>query len=212
MDETRSSLLQRLRNPADRESWTEFAAIYEPVLHAYIGKKGLQESDARDVVQEVLVKLHRVLPDFTLDRERGRFRTWLWQVTSNAIADWARARKRHAREEDAWRDRLADQATGPEPVDWSVSYRKRVLEVVLEKVQGQTQPRTWSCFEQHVLRARPSADVAAELELTANAVKVNASRVLTRVREQCAEYMEDLADLSCPRVAAGESGDWSARV
>src|SRR4051794_16340254 len=103
MTETRSSLLHRLRDPADRESWGEFVALYEPLLLAYVGSKGLQESDARDVVQEVLVKLHHVLPDFQFDRARGRFRTWLWQVTSNAIADWARARKRHAREEDAWR-------------------------------------------------------------------------------------------------------------
>ena len=31
MTETRSSLLQRLRNPADKESWDEFVALYEPV-------------------------------------------------------------------------------------------------------------------------------------------------------------------------------------
>ncbi len=208
MTETRSTLLQRLHDPADRASWDEFCSLYEPLLLAYVRGKGLQEHDARDVVQEIFTKLHRVLPDFQLDRSRGRFRTWLWQVTSNAIADWARARKRQAREEDAYRERLASQpaAADVEPdAEWSDSYRKRVLEVVLARVRGNSQPNTWACFEQRLLRGRPSASVAAELGLTANAVKVNASRVLARVRQQCAEYMEDLAELSgtAPPLAGG---------
>src|SRR5579871_2328086 len=133
MTQTRSSLLHRLRNPADQESWQEFYALYEPLLMAYVCKKGLQEHDARDVVQEIFTKLHRVLPDFELNRARGRFRTWLWQVTSNAIADWARARKRQAREEDAYRDRLGATPDAAEEPDneWTDSYRQRILEVVL---------------------------------------------------------------------------------
>jgi RNA polymerase sigma-70 factor (ECF subfamily) len=202
MSETRSSLLQRLRDRTDETAWSEFFEVYEPLLLAYIRSKGLQEHDARDVIQEIFTKLHRVLPEFELDRARGRFRTWLWQVTRNAIADWARSRKRQSREEEAFRERLATQAdaTDQEPdAEWSESYRKRVLEVVLLRVRGRSQANTWACFEQHVLRGRPSAAVAAELGLTANAVKVNASRTLARVREQCAEYMEDLASLSSER-------------
>lgn len=210
MTQTRSSLLLRVRDPGDRASWEEFIAIYEPVLLAYIHSKGLQEHDARDVVQEILAKMHRVLPDFELDRARGRFRTWLWQVTCNAIADWARARKRLAREEDAWRDRLASQpdAVGTEPdAEWSTTYRKRVLECVLTKVRSQTQAKTWACFEQRILHGRPNGEVAAELGMSESAVKVNASRVLARVREQCAEYMEELADLSAEQAPLlGRSG------
>jgi RNA polymerase sigma-70 factor (ECF subfamily) len=208
MTETRSSLLHRLRNLADQESWGEFIALYEPLLLAYVRSKGLQEHDARDVVQNIFTKLHHVLPDFQLDRARGRFRTWLWQVTSNAIADWGRARKRQEREEDAYRERLGSQPDAEPDAEWSDSYRKRVLEVVLSRVRTRTQPNTWACFEQRVLRGRPSAAIAAELGMTANAVKVNASRVLARVREQCAEYMEDLAELSgaMPSPSDGERG------
>ncbi len=208
MDETRSSLLHRLRNGADQEGWDEFFALYEPLLMAYVRSKGLQEHDAHDVVQDVFTKLHKKMPDFELDRSRGRFRTWLWQVTCHAIADWGRSRKRQAREEDAWRQRWGDQppAADAQPdEEWSDSYRKRVLEFVLARVRDASQPRTWACFEQHVLRSRGSEAVAAELGMTANAVKVNASRVLGRVRQQCAEYMEDLSELSGPRGPLAEA-------
>jgi RNA polymerase sigma factor (sigma-70 family) len=197
MEETRSSLLLRVRNPADGESWREFVELYRPLLVAYIRGKGLQDSDAHDVVQDVLTKLHRTMPSFELDRDRGRFRTWLWQVACHAIADWARRRRRREGAEEGWRDRLAERSPAPDEQpdeEWIASYRNRVLAFALERVRDQAQPKTWQCFEQHVLRGRPSAEVGAELGLTANAVNVNASRVLARVREQSAEYMEELAD------------------
>jgi RNA polymerase sigma-70 factor (ECF subfamily) len=209
MTETRSTLLERLRDPADREGWDEFFALYEPLLLAYVRSKGLQEHDANDVVQIVFTKLHKAMPDFALDRSRGRFRTWLWQVTCNAIADWARARKRQAREEDAWRERWGDQgaAADSEPDnEWSDSYRKRVLEFALARVRAGSQPNTWACFEQRILRGRPTDAVASELGMTVNAVKVNASRVLARVRQQCAVYMENLSELSDPRSPLARTG------
>jgi hypothetical protein len=45
-----------------------------------------------------------------------------------------------------------------------------------------------------VLRGRPSADVAAALGVSANAVDVNASRVLARLRSYCRTYLEGLTD------------------
>ena len=69
MMETRSSLLRRVRNPADTAGWQEFVTLYEPLLLAYVRKKGLTEPDASDVVQEVLARLVKVLPDFELQRE-----------------------------------------------------------------------------------------------------------------------------------------------
>src|SRR5262245_44278634 len=89
-----SSLLRRLTNPEDQASWGEFVALYEPLLIRYVRKKGLGEHDANDVVQNIFISLFRKLPAFELDRGKGRFRTWLWQVTHNAVVDWGRANAR----------------------------------------------------------------------------------------------------------------------
>jgi RNA polymerase sigma-70 factor (ECF subfamily) len=201
MTETRSSLLRRVSSPTDTDGWCEFVELYEPLLLAYVQRHGLTEHDARDVVQDVFIALLRALPTFELDRGRGRFRTWLWQVTCHAVTDWQRRRDSQARAEAEWRQRGA--ALGPASAEtpdaaWLDAYRQRVLEYVLERVRAQTQEKTWTCFEQHLLQGRGSAAVAAELDLTANAVCVNASRVLARVREQCAEYLEELGDEGDP--------------
>ena len=72
------------------------------------------------------------------------------------------------------------------------AHRRRILQFVLEQVRSRSNTSTWKCFDLHILQGRSSGEVAAELGLTSNAVYVNASRILARVREQCAEYAEDL--------------------
>jgi RNA polymerase sigma factor (sigma-70 family) len=197
MTETRSSLIRRVRDAADSRSWAEFVALYEPLLLGYVLSRGLPMDDARDVVQDILIGLLKALPNFELDHKKGRFRTWLWQVTRNAVVSAARRHNRRGNAEVEWQRRFRGVVDAPDQVEdaeWTRAYRRRVLDFALTRVQKHAQPRTWACFEKHLLQGRPSAAVAAELGMTATAVYVNASRALGRVREQCLEYLEELGD------------------
>jgi RNA polymerase sigma-70 factor (ECF subfamily) len=193
VEQTSVSLLQRLRDPADRQSWGEFVELYEPLLLNYVRKRGLADHDAEDVVQGIFVSLLRKLPQFELDRSKGRFRTWLWQVAHNAVVDWFRARRRVQKAEDRRRETSQEAAEDGDD-DWDTMHRQRIAQFVMDRVRGLTVPRTWVCFEEHLLKGRPGAAVGAELGLPANTVYVNAARVLARIREQVAAYREDLGD------------------
>ena len=197
MDQTRSTLLMRVRDPADAEAWGEFVALYEPLLTAYLRHQGLGPEDTRDVVQDVFARLVKNLPDFELERRRGRFRSWLWQVCRSALVDWARRRRRQSRAEDAWLRQLSEspsESRGDSDSRWASMHRRRVLAFALERVRARSRPTTWACFERHLLQGRPSAEVAGELGLSVNSVDVNCSRILARLRKFCADYLEDLAD------------------
>ena len=193
MTDTRTSLLRRVRNPNDAASWSEFVTLYEPLLLSYIRKRGLNDHDAQDVVQTVFITLLRKLPAFELDHSRGRFRTWLWQVAFNAVVDQARARKRVQTAENKRRETWIEE-TKTEDTDWITMHRERLLQHSMERVRDVTAPKTWTCFEQHILKGRSGADIGAEIGLPANSVYVNASRVMARIREQCEAYREDLGD------------------
>jgi RNA polymerase sigma-70 factor (ECF subfamily) len=166
------------------------------MLVGYVRSRGLPEADTRDVVQEIFVSLLRALPNFRLDHRRGRFRTWLWQVTMNAIAEQARRRRKHDRLAREWQARAAVTSSEGDEADprWVAAHRRRILDHVLSLVKEKMQPKTWTCFEQHVLRGRPCVDVAAEVGLSANAVCVNGARALAKVRDLCAQYVEELDD------------------
>jgi RNA polymerase sigma-70 factor (ECF subfamily) len=193
VERTPVSLLQRLRDPANRQSWGEFVALYEPLLFSYVRKRGLADHDAEDVVQEIFISLLRKLPQFELDRSRGRFRTWLWQVAHNAVVDWVRVRHR-ARKVEEYRRQARPEGVEESSGDWDAMHHQRIAQFVMDKVRSQTVPRTWTCFEEHLLKGRPGAEVGASLGLPANTVYVNAARVLARIREQVAAYREELGD------------------
>jgi RNA polymerase sigma-70 factor (ECF subfamily) len=191
--ETSSTLLGRVRDTGDAASWSEFVALYEPMIVRYARGRhpGLSEPDARDVAQDVFARLLKALPAFELDRTRGRFRTYLWQVTTSALADRARRGRRRT---DAEREWLARHQTPDDQTEWDRTFRRRVLGHALERVRGASSPRAWACFERHVLGHEPAATVASALGVSTGAVYVHSSNVLARVRAQCAESLEDLSD------------------
>jgi RNA polymerase sigma-70 factor (ECF subfamily) len=197
MDQTRSTLLSRVRNPSDARAWGEFVALYQPLLTAYVRKRGLSEEDTRDVVQDIFARLVKSLPDFELARHRGRFRTWLWQVCRSALCDWARRRRRQSRAEDGWLKQLGSSPQSQRndsDVEWVRMHRRRIVSYALERVKARSQPTTWACFERHLLKRKSSAQVARDLGLSVNAVNINSSRILDRIRRYCTEHLEDLAD------------------
>lgn len=191
--ETRSSLLHRVRDPADASGWREFDALYRPLLTVFVQRRGLSGADAGDVVQEIFARLCQALPDFELDRSRGGFRCWLWRVARNAIADWGRGRKRDDRVRDAWQHRPPRADEEPD-AEWTAGYRERIMEFALERVRENANPRTWTCFEQWLLQERPAEAIARELGIEPGSVRVNANRMLEAVRAKCADYLEELSD------------------
>lgn len=189
--DTHSTLIERVRDPEDGESWQEFVELYEPLLLRFVLSHGTPMSEAHDVVQEVFTRLLKVIPTFNLDRKRGRFRSWLWSVSRNIVVDWARRTRRQRDAEHEWSDRLAHLKDDENSrIAWCAAHKKRVLEFVLTRARAKTVPKTWACFEEHLCKGRPAAAVAKELDVSPNSVYVNASRVLQKVRGMCAEYGE----------------------
>jgi RNA polymerase sigma-70 factor (ECF subfamily) len=190
VEQTSSTLLLRLRDTTDEASWGEFVGLYEPLLLRYARKMGAADDRARDIVQNIFVALLRKLPTFELDRSKGRFRTWLWRVTRNAVIDAAREAQQQDQIRRDMRKGFEEGVEDPDP-DWDVTFHQRVLEYAKQKVKERTNPNTWACFEEHLVKGRSGAAVGAEMGLPANTVYVYAARVFARVREQCEAYLED---------------------
>jgi RNA polymerase sigma-70 factor (ECF subfamily) len=194
--ETRTTLIGRVRDTGDAESWREFVEIYGPLIMAY-ARKGLEPEAALDVVQEVFIRLLKALPRFEFDRRRGKFRTWLWQITQGAIVDSIRRNQTRVKAEVGW---VELQSRRDPPEDFVTMTRRRVLEYALGKVAQAEKPRAWECFSRHVLHRRPAAEVGAELGISVNHVSVICSRVRSKVRSVCieamGEFVEDLDSMN----------------
>src|SRR4051794_27022112 len=91
--DTRASLLVRLRDPRDETAWVEFVQLYAPLVYAYARKQGLQDADAADLSQDVLVAFVRSVRGLEYDPCRGSFRNYLFTVVRHKLADWRCAGK-----------------------------------------------------------------------------------------------------------------------
>jgi hypothetical protein len=58
---TQPSLLVRIRDRADNDAWARFVEIYGPLIYGFVRKRGLQDADAVDLVQDVLRSVAGVL-------------------------------------------------------------------------------------------------------------------------------------------------------
>jgi RNA polymerase sigma-70 factor (ECF subfamily) len=197
MSKTRVSLLERVCNLRDGRSWSEFHAIYRPLIFGYLRGLRMQEHDAYDLTQAVFCRLMVSLPKFKLNRQKGRFRTYLWRLTYNTLVDRARRRKVRDRAEEEWVRRFREADESESRVleqTFLLRHRQRILEVALPRVRARVSRTTLACFEGRVVHRRPAAELAAELGITENCVYVYASRVLQEVRRCCAELEGELGD------------------
>lgn len=206
MDGTRLSLLARVRDRGDDAAWAEFRDVYQPLLARYVAGRvrahrlGWGPHEVEDAVHDIFVRLWKSMEGFELDHGIGRFRTYLWKVASNHVADEAR---RHARGTSSG-GRILDEGQvdlagvasgGPDPA-WVRDFNETFVHGILRQLREETLARNankWLSFERHWLEGQPAADVARGLSISADLVYQNASRMLRALRDRVrAEAGEDL--------------------
>jgi RNA polymerase sigma-70 factor (ECF subfamily) len=184
---TSLSLLQQLRRSGDARAWQRFVELYTPLLFRWGKRLGLQDQDAADLAQDVLILLVQKLPEFEYDRQRS-FRAWLWTVTQNK---WRENRRRLRSVQANPSDALAELAdSDPALVQVQAEYDQYLAARALQIMRSEFQPTTWQACWEVVARGRPVAEVAAELHMSVGAVYVARSRVLQRVRQVLHELQE----------------------
>ena len=85
LPETSVTLIGRVCDPSDEEAWRRFAGLYRPIIIRMAKRRGLQESDAEDVAQRVLMGVSRAIHSFEVGPDKPPFRAWLSRIATNAI-------------------------------------------------------------------------------------------------------------------------------
>lgn len=184
--DTPASLLERLRRPSDAEAWGRFVRLYTPLLYHWAHRAGLRDQDAADLIQDVFTLLVEKLPDFTYDPGKS-FRGWLRTVTLNK---WRERSRRAALPCQANAALDALPAAEPEEAFWEAEYRQHLVGEALRLMKAHFQPLTWKACWEHVVSGKSAPEVAAELGLTAGAVRAAKVRVLTRLRRELAGLLD----------------------
>jgi RNA polymerase sigma-70 factor (ECF subfamily) len=183
---TSSGLIRRAKQ-RDPEAWDRLVDLYGPLVFYWSRRGGLAPPDAADVVQDVFTAVCGALDGFEHGREGNTFRGWLRVIAQNKIRDHYRRQAGQvtaAGGTDA-AARLAEVPASPLSADAS---EQRALSGLyrraLDLIRCEFEQRTWEAFWRAVVEGHDTADIAADLGISANAVRQYKSRVLRRLREE----------------------------
>ena len=188
---TRASLLLRLRDSQDHAAWVEFVALYEPMAYRLLRRHGLQDADAREVLQELFMAVSRGIDRFDPVREQGSFRGWLQRVTRNLVINWLKQRQRRVlavggSDMQAMLEQLPANAD-PESVVFDHELRRALFQQAAQRVRGEVQPATWQAFWRTAVIGTAAGEVAQQLGMGVGAVRVAKCRVLARLHSALSE-------------------------
>src|SRR5437773_10497577 len=192
---TRQSLLARLKDVSDQESWSVFFDTYWRLIHATALKAGLTETEAQEVVQEVMIAAAKKMPEFTYDPGKDSLKGWLLAVTRWKVADQFRKREkvgqpsrlaRSGETPDLPSDDTARTATVervPDPrgaeIDaiWDGEWRSNLLRAALDRLKARVNPAHYEIYHLHVVQALSPRETARTLGVSTSAVYLAKHRV-----------------------------------
>lgn len=184
---TRASLLVKIRDGADQGAWREFIDLYGPVVYGFARKRGLQDADAADLMQDVMRSVSAAIGRLDYDRHQGTFRGWLFTISRNKIFNFLSARRiRPQGSGDSTTNRLLDSHADENDSsgEWELEYQRRLAAIAMERVKGEFQENTWRAFRLTAVEGVSAGDAARQVGLSPGAVYVAKSRVLARLKEE----------------------------
>lgn len=191
---TRASLLRRVGDPHDAQSWAEFYAVYKKLVHGFALRLGLNPTDAEEVTHDVLADVSRNISGFEANPARGSFRGWLLNLTRWRVLDRLRQQQRHERHRAPHRapegDRTSTLERQPDPAletpeaVWDREWEARVLEAAMARLAARVDARHFQVFEYHLVHRWPVIRIARELEMNPATVYVINHRLKKELKRE----------------------------
>lgn len=191
--ETHSEVLVRIQSPEDREAWETFASLYRPVIYRMARRHGLQDADAQDLVQRVLVAVAGSISRW--EKRKGiRFRHWLRRVTKNAVSN---ALSRRPKDVGGGgtdvQDLLNNQPLQDSDRDFTLERRREIFHQAAVIVKSEVRYNTWRAFELTVIDGQPVGEAASSLGVSAGGIYAAQGRVINRLKRIVAEIEREEA-------------------
>ncbi|MEL6105244.1 MAG: sigma-70 family RNA polymerase sigma factor [Planctomycetota bacterium] len=181
--DTQSLLLANIQSLDNREAWEEFVEVYRPVIYRMARRRGMQDSDAQDLSQEVLLRVAKSI-DRWEPQPGVRFRHWLRKVAANAIVTALTKSTRGTVEGSAADQLLAAVPDSQTESELENEYvRERYLRAAAN-VKVDVSPVTWRAFELTVIQNHSCEEAAELIDKSVGVVYAARSRILKRLHNE----------------------------
>jgi RNA polymerase sigma-70 factor (ECF subfamily) len=197
---TRYSLLSRLQNWEDNESWRDFFDTYWRLIYTVALKSGLSDAEAQEVVQETIICVAKNIQKFKRDRKLGSFKGWLRNLTHWRIADQLRKRTTVLQGDRA----LASESLCVEEIpevpgeavasEWEGEWQRNLLKAALERIRRRVREEQYQLFDLYVVRQWPVDRITQILGVSATRVYLAKHRITRLIQQEVRRLQKTCGD------------------
>ena len=193
---TRSSVLKAVADTENTAAWNRLFDLYAGFVFSMARHKGLNETDADDIVQVVFADLARNLPTFKYDREKGRFRSYLTGLVNWRVVDRLKASKRDAElKANFWEE--AKAAGGDD--DFSErEWQTAAMEEALRRMKPSVSPEHYAAFVASAVEGQDTETVMRLYGISRDNLYQIRKRLTAKLQEKATEV---LAEMDAPSTA-----------
>ena len=200
---TRESLLGRIKNWKDDESWREFFGIYRKLIFSLAVKSGLSGQEAEEIVQETIISVAKTIRDFDYDPDRCSFKSWLRLLAQRRIADFFRKRSREqavgiSEADETGRtpaiERVPDANAARLDAFWEEEWHAELLNAAMVSVKNKVSADQFQMFDFYVLKKMPVAKVAKALGANTAQIYLAKHRITRLLKKEITRLEKKMGD------------------
>ena len=184
--ETRQTLLTRLHDHLDQEAWNEFTEIYGPIILNVARRLGLQDADAADISQKVLLTVAKAVPDLQLT-SKGSFRGWLCKVTTNAALNLLQRDGKNRAHGGEQVNVNLEQVVAPDSAVSKIWHDERSLQLFRHAaniVSKRITPENWQIFLWTAVEGQSISEASRRAGKSVGSIYALRSRVMAQLRAE----------------------------
>ena len=195
---TRSSVLKAVADTENAAAWNRLFDLYAGFVYSMARRKGLNDTDADDMVQVVFCDLARNLPSFKYDREKGRFRSYLAGLVNWRVTDRLKASKRDAElKANFWEEARARAEQGDDGFS-EREWQAAAMEEALRRMKPGVRPEHYAAFVASAVEGQDTDVVTKLYGISRDNLYQIRNRLTAKLRETVAAV---LAEMDSPDIA-----------
>ena len=195
---TRSSVIRAVANTENEAAWQRFFDLYAGFVFSIARSKGLNDTDADDIVQMVFADLARNLPSFKYDREKGRFRSYLAALVKWRVIDRLKAVRRDADLKADFMEEAKSAATTEDKDFEEREWQSAAMEETLRRIKPEVRPEHYAAFVASAVEGQDTDVVTKLYGISRDSLYQIRKRLTVKLREKLAEVR---AEMDAPSIA-----------
>ena len=195
---TRSSVIRAVANTENEAAWQRFFDLYAGFVFSIARSKGLNDTDADDIVQMVFSDLARNLPSFKYDREKGRFRSYLAALVKWRVIDRLKAVRRDADLKADFMEEAKSAATTEDEDFEEREWQSAAMEETLRRIKPEVRPEHYAAFVASAVEGQDTDVVTKLYGISRDSLYQIRKRLTVKLREKLAEVR---AEMDAPSIA-----------